>query len=292
MIDDLKVVFNQHKMHITQDTQNFFIENGLVGVHYSGDVLPGKDECSSDPKYYSEKASYVLKRMRYYCETGALVVGYYNEHQPIRMIIGLLIPGSEINPVIRDIWISGQYPEGKTCYKTIQLENFFEIDLTENRQLESCIPRGNVFVNWKVNGIDRSIKYLYKLHNKLITPQDRTVYNLSYTQLEVLCSEYLRVTSENYRIDHLITPVGRSQKSTDIDGINKNGKVLAQVSYSNDEKEIIRKMSSLSQYIGPNTQLLYFGPRDKKYLAKENVTYLPIEGIFSEMKDTILLDYL
>jgi hypothetical protein len=292
IIDDLDVIFNQHQMHITHETQAFFIKNGLIAIHYREDLLRKDDVCSVDPEDYKPRAKRILQRMERYCEKGALGVGYFNEHPPSRMIIGDIPEGTAIQPKLRTLWTDEEYPEGTTCYKTIQLENYFEVDLTENRQLESCMPRGNVFVRWKVNQIDRQIKYLYKLNHGYITKRERKVNDLSFSQLEVLCSEYLRYTKEDYRIDHFVTPIGRSQKSTDIDGIGKKGVVLAQVSFSTNIEDILDKMSALSNYSSENTTLLYFGPKSNKGLATVNIEYVSIEYVFEKMKNTVLLDKL
>lgn len=279
-------------MSITPETQQFFIENGIVGVHYGGDILPGKNRCSINPDDYNAKARRVLNRMRWYSEKGAIVVGYFNEHSPNRMIIGLLPSGSSLRPIVRDLPGDGRYPDGRVCYKTIQLENFFEVDLALNRQFESCIPRGNVFVNWRINEVDRSIKYLYKLHNGLVSQQDRTVYDLSYTQLEVLCSEYLREVDEPHKIKHFINPIGRTQKATDIDGVNEDGYILAQVSFASDDNEIKSKMLSLFLYLNPQSKLLYFGPESKKHLAVKDIEYVSIEEVYRKMKGSLLLKHI
>ena len=279
-------------MDVTLETQNHFIETGNIAVHYCEDILPGKDRCSTNPEDYKQRAARVLRRMRRFCEKGALAVGYYNEHPPNRMLIGLIPSGSKIEAEVHDLWKNEYYPSGDTCYKTIQLKNYFEVDLNKNRQLESCIPRGNVFVRWKVNGVDRTIKYLYKIHHGLIEKRDRNVYDLSYAQLEVLCSEYLRMINTDYRIDHFVTPVGRSQKSTDVDGINEQGTVLAQVSFSQDENEIKEKMGALLQYDDINTKLVYFGPEFKRKQVIDPIKYIPIEEVFEYIKKTSLIDSL
>jgi hypothetical protein len=291
-IDEMDVIFNQHQMDITPETQEFFVKRGLIAVHYCGDILPSRDRCSSNPDDYKTRASRVLKRMHSYCQQGCLAVGYYNQHLPIRMIFGIIPAGSVIEPQLRDLWIDDDYPDGKTCYKTVQLKDFFEVDLTKNRQFESCLPRGNVFVKWGVNEIDHSVKYLFKLHHRLVSNKDRRVYDLSYSQLEVLCSEYLRQAGEDYKVRHFITPIGRSQKATDIDGVNESGNILAQVSFSTDDHVIKDKMKALLQYQHGTNRLLYFGPASKKDASLYPIQYISIERVFEEMKNTLLMKFL
>ena len=291
-IDHLDVVFVQHKMHVTEDTKAYFIENGLVAIHYVHDLIKGRDELSTNPDDYNTKAARVLRRMQKYCKSGALAVGYYAGKEN-RMIIGFIPPNTKIESKYFDIWKNDEYPDGETSYKFVRLQNYFEVDLSQNRQLESCMPRGNVFIKWRVNNVDRTIRHLYKVHHGLINKRDINVFDLSYSDLEVLCSEYLRTITEDIRIDHFITPIGRSKKSTDIDGINDSGNVLAQVSFSQNNDKISRKMNNLLKYNHENTYLVYFGPKSKEELNIKPIRFIPIEEVFDYMKkNTILLESL
>lgn len=191
---------------------------------------------------YEGEARNVMRRLVDYCSTGALVAADYSRYPPPKMLVGKILPNSKI--VAKRFKPCENLTEG-CVYKIVKLEDVVKFDYAEHRLLEGLQPRrGGVIVRWRKGRIEPYLKTLYKKRlygdSAGIPP---SAYLLTYSQLEVLCSEFLRtdLAPEEVRIDYLLTPVGRTMKGTDIDGARKKKledvNVLGQVSFSVNGKK-------------------------------------------------------
>jgi hypothetical protein len=291
-IDALPVIFVRHKMDQTEETNNFLNSSGMLAVHYGNSK-------STKPEDYKKPGKDVINRMNWRGKKGFIGVGYYNQFKPNCMSIGIVPPGSKIQIETRTVpdyevkkekrW--QRYPNQECHYKYLQMEDYFEVDLGKTRQLEACLTRGGgVFVNWSVNEVDRLVRYLLKRNLNLIEERDATVFDLSSTQLEVLCSEFMRNSNSEYRIEQFTSPIGRTMSGTDIDGVNNNGYVHAQVSFSSDDSVVKDKIEKLRKnYNSENSQLVYFGLESKRNLTTNEVKYISIENVFETMKNSLVL---
>lgn len=90
-------------------------------------------------------------------------------------------------------------------------------------------------------------------------------------------------------------PVGRGMKTIDIDGINENARIFAQVSFSDNEKEIEEKIQQLKALGNLDKKIIYiyFGPKEKEAFAAriaDNVRYISLEEVFAKMRDTGIIE--
>ena len=150
-------------------------------------------------------------------------------------------------------------------------------------------------MRWRQGRIEPYVKALYKRNlygESAKTPP--SVYLLTDSHLEVLCSEFLRtnLAPKKVRTDYLLTPVGRTMKGTDIDGGRKDANILAQVSFSTNKRVISEKIGILrrydEEYRGPKRLVsVYFGPKKAKPAQSElrNVEYISIEDVFTKMHE-------
>lgn len=309
-IEEMPLIFVRHgPMDSTYRVYRELIDNNLIALHYAR-KLKGEEWARKRsgrvvvPEHFEKntEAHRVMKRLSAYCEKGAIVAADYSQYSPYipaTMLVGIIPPGSKpktkrIKPckpdegeVVRKKYLNG------TVYSTVKLKDAIKFDYAEYRILKASQARlrGNV-VEWKVGGIDRWIKslYMYKLH--LIKKISPDVHLLTADQLEVLCSEYLRsvLAPSDLRIGYFLTPVGRGTKGTDIDGESKNRHILGQVSFSENEDEIMEKIKDLQSYEKEydgqkELVLVYFGPRKQKPKNQlGNVRYIPIEKVFKKIR--------
>lgn len=290
-IDNLPLVFIRHKMWSSPEVYQELFNNHLIALHY-------KNIESTDPEDYEGEARNVMKRLLKYCETGALVAADYSRYPPRKMLAGKILPNSKITA--RRFKPCEHLPEG-CFYKIVKLEDVVEFDYAEHRLLEGLQPRrGGIIVRWSKGRIEPYLKALYKKRlygdSVKISP---SVYLLTDSQLEVLCSEFLRtdLASQKVRIDYLLTPVGRTMKGTDIDGARKEKledvNVLAQVSFSTNREKITEKIEKLRGYAkkcggSKKLVLVYFGPSEAKLtkIQLKNIEYISIEEVFAKMYES------
>lgn len=299
-MNNLPVIFHRQNIYhldISEKVLKDFAKQGIAVVHYGFDdkrghgLIRGKKPLSTNYEDYKDSARNVLKRMQDYCDEGAIVVSQYIGETFREIIIGELKKGSKIEAEYRRI-DDENYIKGKTPYKFIRLRNIKKIDGNKLLLLESLLPRGSTFVKWTSNGIDEILRNIYK-NDKL----PFSLNSLSPTQLEVLCSEYLRdkVPVKSHRINYFLLPIGRSKIGTDIFGSNGVGElILAQVSATSDINNINEKIDILKTYEkkGGNKRihLIYFGPHlEKNKLNLGNVNYIFIEDVWDSFKNEQIL---
>lgn len=284
-VERLPLIFIKHKMWSTPEKYQELIKKHLVAVHYD-------DVESINPNDYKGMARNVMKRLRDYCRAGALVAADYSKYPPPRMIVGKIPPNSEI--LIERF--ECDYSADGCVYKMVELVRPVTFHYAEYPVLQTCQARlRNNVVHWTKGGIDRWLKKLYLYRLGVIERMPRDVHLLTYDQLEVLCSEYLRTdfAPSGLRVEYLLTPVGRGKKDTDIDGASGSVRVSGQVSFSSNKNENRRKVKALKSYAegyagSKRLVLVYFGPKKMKLVQSEfeEVHYIPIEEVFTKMDES------
>lgn len=309
-IKERPLIFVRHgPMDSTYRVYKELIDDHLIALHYVRDLKREERRRKRSgrvvvPEHFKKDTPgrKVMERLTEYCTDGAIVAADYSQYSPVipaTMIVGIISPGSKpktkrIKPCKPDEGevVREEYPNG-AGYSTVKLKDAIKFDYAKYEILRTSQARlrGNV-VEWKVGGIDRWIKslYMYKLRlTKKISPD---VHLLTFNQLEVLCSEYLRsvLAPSDLRIGYFLTPVGRGTKGTDIDGESKNRHILGQVSFSENEDKIKEKIEDLQSYKKEydgqkELVLVYFGPRKQKPKNQlGNVRYIPIEKVFKKIR--------
>lgn len=250
-----------------------WVQEGLIVLHYEGDLSKEK-KLSTEPNDYNGPGKKVMRRLWEYCESGALVVADYSDYNLKEILLGILPPGSRIEPRKEPFEeYPGEYPEGVAYYKVVKLDACVRLQYADQRVRPLLVlqPRSGTVVRWSIGHIERYVKYLYKamLHGtKSLSDYPPQDYPFTDYQWEVLCSEYLRTyAAEEIRIHYLLTPVGRTMKDIDIDGANKNTHILCQVSLTKNLEETEKKIQSLTSYSEEhystkNFALVYFGPKE------------------------------
>lgn len=294
-VDEMPLIFIRHKMDSSPEIYQELLRERLIALHY--DNIPSADpnHPDRDPKHRP-----VFKRLRNFCRTGALVAADYSKYPPRRMLVGKIKPNSKPTPRTFKPCEPEKNPKG-CVYKVVKLDGVVEFDYAEHRLLEALQPRGGgVIVRWRMGRIEPYLKALYKkrLYGSAVTVTP-SVYRLTDSHLEVLCSEYLRtdLAPPEVRIDYLLTPIGRTMKGTDIYGARKQkGKdviVLAQVTFSTDKKVISEKAKRLREYAegyqgSKKLVMVYFGPKAGKPARSqlENIEFISIQEVFDKMSES------
>lgn len=113
-------------------------------------------------------------------------------------------------------------------------------------------------------------------------PIERKIENLTPSQQETVCAEYLRKQNSKMIpvLEHMLLPVGRTLKDIDLYGYTRSGKELfAQVTnYSLENKEIYEKIQSLLDYSSPETELVLFCNHEN-IETKKGYTVIPLSAV-------------
>jgi hypothetical protein len=305
-VEKLPLLYVRHIMDANASMFRDWLKEGLVVLHYEDDSP--KDRMSVDPEDFSGPGRKVMKRLKDYCQTGALVVADFNDYGFRTFLIGVLPPNSKIEPRKEKIENIKSYRDGFAYYRTVGLQGAVQLNYSDSRARPMIVlqPRQGNVVNWSIGNISTYVKYLYKalLHGRSL-PLDYPPEKHPFTdyQWEVLCSEFLRLLPpSDEKIDYLLTPVGRTMKDIDIDGANKEAHVLAQVSLTTVPSEIERKLSSLELYLKQSkaktkkTVLVYFGPEEighQVISGHRGVKFFSVGQVFSRLnKVGIITDML
>jgi len=300
-------------MNSTVSEYTKMISDGYIAFHYEYDLKNKSKPRTFEPSDYQKKSNQDLfKRLIKICNSGALIGAdfskYHTQGIPSLMVMGVIPKNSKPEETItfreyiykEDIdWYDLPYG----TYKIIRLQNpviFLYGDYPELQTLQAG-KRGNLNQWKKGTSIEQYIKNLYKFRLGIIDSIAGNPYSILPSQLEVLCLEYLRLFApKQYKLNYLLSPIGRGKKDVDIDGISNDNRILAQVSMSNDLKIIEEKINVLLAYsesinTGKHALFVYFGPlSNKKRISRQyqNLIYIDIEDVYEKMKSTGLIDYM
>lgn len=301
-IEKHHVVYVRHNMDTTVSVYQELISNGLIAVHYGERLKRDVDSKNlknhENPENYEDKyARYVLNRLSYYCETGAIVFADYSESlsKSIKKAvnIGVIPEGKQYEA--KRYYGHEKYPEG-FVYKQVELSNYITLGYADFAPFLAIHPRGGTVIHWDA---EKPVKFIYKRELGLpIDTKSLDVEVLFPAQQEVLCSEYLRTKASNeIRLKHLLLPVGRGMKTVDIDGVSETKRLFAQVSFTKNENKIKGKIADLEDlaegYHGSKELVLvYFGAiGSEKYVHHfaPDIRFVSLDEVFKAMKETGIL---
>jgi hypothetical protein len=254
-MNNRKVIFVRHSFD--PDIVKYLWERRAIAVRY-------QNIASINPEDYEKKfARDAISRLRSYCTEGVIVGASYRSHQPARLLVGVIGPGSP-EELIRVEQINGYF------HKVVQLQKPERVSYRDYPIL-AIQPTHGTISEWKKVG-----KHLRAIYQGEALEWAAT--SLTPAQLEVLCYEYLRTTGQ---LDALVMPIGRGLPDIDIYGIRADDcEVIAQVTHA-DDKKVAQKHERLREYDGVNTDLVFFGPFDKRISQDPDIRYIPIEDVFA-----------
>ncbi len=262
MRDD-KVGFIRHtNKDIAQDTINQLKKKRCIAIHYT-------DSYCTDPQKYKGSAREAMRKLQNWCQSGKSVLADYGNS----MVVGKIRFGSKVEtePIA-----DPEYKKEIVCFKTVKLYAVKEVNSNSFEFFRSVLPRRGT-----ISDAPKCTKRAFAIlrgRRKL----ESNVTSLSPGQLEVLCSEYLRV---HKKLDFLLLPIGRTLKDIDIYGLCGKKKVFAQVTQSNEEKEIKDKIGKLKSHGGKNDFKIFFGPGNhRSKFDDDKIKYISISDVFKEME--------
>lgn len=253
--NQMDAIFIRHKLETKPEILEDLWDKRLIAVHY------GNIE-STNPNDFEGQGKKTLKRLWKYCDTGVLAAATYREINKTEMLVGEIPKGSKI--MIR------KYPG--LVYKTVQLINVEVISYQDYPLLSAIQPRGTI-TGWPSAQI-----YLQAIKGKKLIPWN--VQSLHPSQLEIICSEYLRMEKVLRAQDMLI---GKSMQDVDIYGIGERGKtIIAQVTNSIKQHDVEKKLKILKTYHEKDAILIFFGPEACR-IDDPMVQYIANEDVFAAL---------
>jgi hypothetical protein len=255
-----KAVFIRHKISTTPEILEDLWQRREIAIHFENIRSTNPDD------YKDNAAKNALKRLHTYCNQGAVVGAVYRQIRPTQIMVGIIPKGSSVT-------FTDRYGDNY-IYKTVQLQKAKEISLLDYPLLDAIQPRLASITGWT-----SAFDLLYRIVFDQPVPID--VNYLSPGQLEVLCSEYLRMKG---LLKFLLLPIGRNLQDIDILGLGgDDNKIIAQVTHSRQLSKVDKKLHMLKQYNGQEAILIFFGPKSCK-LSDSEVDYIDIESVFDELQ--------
>lgn len=257
------------------DAMDMFKQN-IVGIHYGSDYIERPEELL-DPNFYDERSA--IRSMRYLTDlakTGGYIWSDYSSIS--KSLIGRVKPNSkvflkEFTPTKNHQYFS----QNKLFMKCIELNDAQEVEINEHLAMRARRPRQGTFVKWRKSrgNIEKIIQGNLNIESW---------GDLSPDQQEILVYEYLRKFREDeYHIEHLLMPIGRTLKDVDIYGVNHfERQVFVQVT---NLPETQYKVEALKQYSG---LLIYAGNVNSR--IENGIKFINVHDIFNFFKaDSLLL---
>jgi hypothetical protein len=272
----MKTYFIRHtkQLDISKETLDKLIKNNLIAIHFPFEksLDEKSDSTSINPNDYDlRNHKEGIKTLNKLSNEGGYVCAEYWTVEGA--VLGRIDPGTKIQ-LFEGEW--GTKKDRKAILKALPLTKVRRIQPSEYLIISSGRPRQGTIKIWR-NSSDR-IKYL--VENIPLKPE---LSNLSPTQQEVLCSEYLRygldTTGMLPTIESYLLPIGRTLIDVDIAGLSTKGqKIYAQVTY-NSFKNSEEKFAKLKKYLSKNTQLILFCQCEKPQLI-DNIIVYPLQLTF------------
>ena len=207
----MKTYFIRHteKLDIDDRTFNNLLEKNLVAIHFPSlkeSCIEESDTKSLNPEDYEYKAGKeAINSFLTLAKEGGYVCAEYRSLQGA--LIGKVSQNTQIQ-LLEGTWGDRNNLQGrKAILKILPLQNVKRISPSEYLLVSSGRPRQGTIKNWR--NIGKRIEAL--VENNRLEP---ILPNLSPTQQEVLCSEFLRseVKGSNLlpKMESLLLPVGRT----------------------------------------------------------------------------------
>lgn len=273
----MKTYFIRHtkKLDISQNTLDKLIKNNLIAIHFPFKQLSEDDKDDSksiNPADYAPRnAREGLTTLNRLADEGGYVCAEYWTVEGA--MLGKVEPGTKIQ-LFEGEWENKKGREA--ILKTLPLTKVRMVHPSEYLIISSGRPRQGAIKVWRSSG--DKIRCL--VENIPLKPE---LSNLSPTQQEVFCSEYLRygldTTGMLPTIESYLLPIGRTLIDIDIVGLSTKGqKIYAQVTY-NSFKNSKDKFAKLKKYISKDTQLILFCQCEKPQLIDSIIVY-PLQLAF------------
>jgi len=184
--NDMKTYFIRHteKLDIDEKTFDRLLYNNLIGIHFP--YLASKNEkfdtTSLNPNDY-KKTSWkkAINSFVGLAKEGGYVCAEYRTLQGA--LIGFIPPNTKIK-LMKGVWGDKKKQSRKAILKTLPLKKAHRIDPKEYLVISSGRPRQGTISIWP--SVGKRIESLAE--NKPLEP---ILQNLSPTQQEVLCSEFV-----------------------------------------------------------------------------------------------------
>jgi hypothetical protein len=244
------------KLDLDKDTLDHLWGNNLIAIHYPSfrddeliDIdIPDND--SLDPRDYMGTGKTSMNILTELSRDGKYVFASYGHQGDCK--VGEVKPGSPLRVHYGKWGEKWGYSGRVAAIKYLELVNVKQLTPKESINFKAVHPRQGTAVHW--NAIGQKVKYSVTGEK----PKKNVEY-LSPTELEVMCSEYLRsaVCSKGInRIQSLQLPVGRTLVDVDIVGNDKDGnRVIAQVT-NGKEKSKVNKLAKYLNQVNNDAQAI------------------------------------
>jgi hypothetical protein len=274
------------KLDVNGDTRRQLWEGHRIAIHYPENrngKLKSKDNPSREPSDYRGKGKSCVKILNNLADTGGYVCAQY--YQQEKLMLGIVRPNSKIT-LLKGKWGTKNGRQGRQAVlKTLHLTKVKFVEPINSAVLLVGRPQQGTIMRWHRAG--DAIENLIKGRRT-----KRQLSDLHYTQQEILCSEFLRLSNSKSfdlpRLAHLLLPPGHTMKDIDIIGIATDGKkLLAQVTFKS-LKDCHEKFEQLLPYRNPrHSHLLFFCDCDDS-LIKDGVRIFPIRKAYDIFTSTLL----
>jgi hypothetical protein len=279
----METFFIRHtwKMNISEETREALHENGRIAIHnpvFRDKGRLERDNESLNPDDHDKSGKRRLRTLlRLSTDGGYVCAEFYGKEG---WLIGKVEPGTEIE-IVRGRW--RDFPEREAVMMTLQLVQWRSMKVGASAPMLVARPRQGTAMRWPKAG--RSIM---RLVEGIIEPP--TFDDLSATQQEVLCAEFLRspIASEwgLPTLAHLVVPTGGTMRDVDISGIADDGqRIVCQVKHS-PLRHLNSAKKTLSMYSPASVALLFCDAECRE--TKNGVTVVPIREVFDAFCSTRL----
>ena len=277
----MKTYFIRHTEQLDIDEATFdkIVKNNLIAIHFPFEKSRDEkiDSKSIDPDdYLLKNHKEAIKTLTQLSEKGGYVCAEYRTVDGA--IVGKIDPETGIQ-LLEGKWGNRNQQQGrKAILKTLSLKKVKRIPPSEYLIILSGRPRQGTIKVWR--NVGERIESLVE-----DIPLKRILSNLSTTQQEVLCSEYLRSNLDDTNmlpeIQSFLLPVGRTLIDVDILGIDNQGKnIYVQVTYSELAKSK-QKLRKLKKYLTGNSKAVLFCRCEAPKII-ENIIVYPLQKVFDK----------
>ena len=249
-----------------------------MAIHYPN-TINGNEEMdtrSLDPNEYKTAGKKALNALLDISKNGAYVFAVYENKNEYKL--GLIDPNTEIELIEGKWGNKNEFGNRVAILKGLKFTKKLILSANDAISLTCAQPRQGTLCQWhsvgfRVENLFKGISY------------KKTISDLTPDLQEVLCSEYLRIHSDNRlpKLISLLTPVGRTMKDVDIVGLSVEGnKILAQVTYGNEPSN---KIDNLLKYSNDNAILILFSKTDYTKI-ENNIIIYSIDEAFDKFTAT------
>lgn len=279
-------VRHTEKLDIDLGTRLQLWKDRRIAIHYPQDrngKIQSKDNPSLKPDHYQGKAKSCIKILGELAKAGGYVCAQF--YQKEQLMLGIVRPDSDPK-LFFGKWGAKNGRQGRTAVlKTLKLTKVKFVDPNNSAVLLVGRPQQGTIMRWHRAG--KKVENLIEGRRTKLQLSD-----LHYTQQEILCSEFLRLSNSKSlglpRLAHLLLPPGHTMKDIDIIGIAADGKkLLAQVTFKS-LKDCRDKFKKLLPYRNPKHSHLLFFCDCGDSIIRDWVRIFPIRKAYDMFTSTSL----